>query len=166
MSAFFSSLVSLTNSRVQTVWKQTLSSIPLKLPPCPWIKMCYHFFKLLQHRQALSRHQNVNDNTIPATVIIVLETILWLSQSSRWSILRGSMVASMWGPLQRSARWQVSHSTTCNTMPARCFLPRGSQDDFTMQCVFIYVCVLNYILCEMVSLNDSLLFILALPAPR
>lgn len=166
MSTFFSSLVSLTNSRVQTVWKQTLSSIPLKLPPCPWFKMCYHFFKLLQHRQALSRHQNVNDNTIPAMVIIVLETVPWLSQSSRWSILRGSMVASMWGPLQRSARWQVSHSTTCNTMPARCFLPRGAQDDFTMQCVFIYVCVLNYILCEMVSLNDSLLFILALAVPR
>jgi len=84
---------------------------------------------------------SMTDNTIPAMVIIVLETIPWLNQSSRWSILRGRMVVSMWGPLQRSARWQVSHSTTCNTMPASCFLPRGAQDDFTMQCVLIYVCV-------------------------
>lgn len=143
---------------------RTLSSVILtKLTHCPWFKMRFHYFKALQHRQALSRHHNANDNTKAAMVIIVMETVPWSSQSSRWSIQRGSMVAGMWGPLQRSARWQVSHSTTCNTMPARCFLPRGAQDDFTMQCVFIYVCVCaelhsvgNYLLEWLTGVNIGL----------
>ncbi len=103
--------------------------------------MRFHYFKALQQSQALSRHQHANANTKAAMVIIVMETVPWSSQSSRWSIQRGCMVAGMGGPLQRRDRWQVPHSTTCNTMPARCSLPRGAQDDFTMQRVFIYVCV-------------------------
>lgn len=42
----------------------------------------------------------------------------------------------------------------------------GSEWLYDAACIHLCLCVLNYILCEMISLNDSLVLILALPAPR